>query len=103
MPERNRDRPVSARLDPALTLPRTSPATLALDGRDGEGGPHGSHADHENLDNDVDHVAGLGQKTLPRTFCSYPRESDSCGRSSESLRESGCQPVAAVRRLRTSQ
>jgi hypothetical protein len=62
---------------------RDSPAALALACCDGECRPHRSHADDQNLDDDVDHVVCLGQETLPRMFCSYPRESDSCGRSSD--------------------
>ena len=83
MPERNGYRPVVRPPDPALRLLRDSPAALALAGRDGECRPHCSHADDQNLDDDVDHVVGLEQETFPRTFCSYPRESDSCGGSSD--------------------
>ena len=102
MPERNRYRAVSARLDPALTASGDASAALALDRGDREGCPNGSHADDDNHDDDFDHVAGLGLEALPRMSCSYPCEGDSC-RDHLIFVRSGCQPVAAVRRLRTSQ
>jgi len=83
MPEWDGYGAVVRQRDAALTPLRGPPAALALAGRDGEGRPHRSNADGQNRDDNVDHVVGLGQETLPRMFCSYPRESDSCGRSSD--------------------